>query len=528
MRKFFYWCVLWLVCSHAGGQTVAEFKQYSRMAKDGNADAMVALGYCYANGAGTEKDPAKAFEWMSRAAELGSAVGMYNLGFLYLNGVGVPKDEQKAFGWVQQAAAKGYVDAQAYLAIAYSNGNGVAQDHQKAFGWSLKAANQGSPQAAFVLGYCYHGGYGVSQNYDEAAKWYRKAMEKNIASAYSNMGILYAEGKGVPQDSRKAIELADKAIALEPENTTFYATKEQIVAYVQQLEAMKSGTGTANAVARHDGRSGTVIPARNSVPSRQESVDSGIPVGNVKAESTFAVIIANETYKREAHVPYALNDGRVFAKYCEQTLGLPAKNIHLLENATLNDMKYHLNWLKQVLEVYGSRSKAIIYYAGHGIPDEASKSAYLLPVDGYGSDPTTGYALSDLYAELGTLSAGAVTVFLDACFSGAQRDGTMLASARGVAIKVDAERPQGNLVVFSAAQGDETAYPYKEQNHGMFTYYLLKKWKETKGNVTLGELSGYVTDQVRKQSIVENGKLQTPSVASSPSLGNEWEKWTFR
>ena len=82
--------------------------------------------------------------------------------------------------------------------------------------------------------------------------------------------------------------------------------------------------------------------------------------------------------------------------------------------------------------------------------------------------------------------------------------------------------------MFSAAQGDETAYPYKEQNHGMFTYYLLKKWKETKGNVTLGELSGYVTDQVRKQSIVENGKLQTPSVASSPSLGNEWEKWTFR
>ena len=30
-----------------------------------------------------------------------------------------------------------------------------------------------------------------------------------------------------------------------------------------------------------------------------------------------------------------------------------------------------------------------VQYAGHGIPDEQNKSAYLLPIDGYGSDVTT-------------------------------------------------------------------------------------------------------------------------------------------
>jgi hypothetical protein len=35
--------------------------------------------------------------------------------------------------------------------------------------------------------------------------------------------------------------------------------------------------------------------------------------------------------------------------------------------------------------------------------------------------------------------------------------------------------PQGNMVVFSAAQGDETAYPNNDEKHGMFTYFLLKK-----------------------------------------------------
>ena len=111
---------------------------------------------------------------------------------------------------------------------------------------------------------------------------------------------------------------------------------------------------------------------------------------------------------------------------------------------------------------------------------------------------------------------------MDACFSGAQRSGDMLASARGVTIKAEQGVPTGNMVVFSAAQGDETAYPYREKGHGMFTYFLLKKLQETKGDVTLGELSNYIETNVKRQSIVVNGKSQTPTVTPSASLEN-WE-----
>ena len=64
---------------------------------------------------------------------------------------------------------------------------------------------------------------------------------------------------------------------------------------------------------------------------------------------------------------------------------------------------------------------------------------------------------------------------MDACFSGAQRGEGMLISARGIALKTKQEIPQGNLIVFSAASDDQTAFPYKEKGHGLFTYYLLKK-----------------------------------------------------
>lgn len=247
-------------------------------------------------------------------------------------------------------------------------------------------------------------------------------------------------------------------------------------------------------------------------------VDLNIPETAATATTTFAVIIANEKYTREAQVPFAIRDGEIFAQYCHKTLGIPEKNIRLVKNATLNDMKFQLNWLNQVLTAHDGKAKAIVYYAGHGIPGESNRSGYLLPADGYGSDTGTGYALKDFYTALGNAPAKSVIVFLDACFSGTKRESGMMTSARGIAIKVKSEVPRGNMVVFSAAQGDETAYQYAEKGHGMFTYFLLKKLQESCGEVTLGELGDYVTKEVEKASIVNNNKIQTPTVIPSPNI----------
>ena len=222
-----------------------------------------------------------------------------------------------------------------------------------------------------------------------------------------------------------------------------------------------------------------------------------------------------------------MNDGTIFAEYCRKTLGIPQNNIRLVADATLNNIKRELNWINQVMDVYHGEASVIFYYAGHGIPDESNGSAYLLPVDGIGSDITTGYSLDKLYADLSSKPAKSVVILLDACFSGAKRDGGMIVSARGVAIKAKQNAPKGNMVVLSAAQGDETAFPYKEKGHGMFTYYLLKKLQESKGNASIGEIADYVIENVRKQSVVTNGKMQTPMVIPS-SLTNDWRNWKLR
>lgn len=156
----------------------------------------------------------------------------------------------------------------------------------------------------------------------------------------------------------------------------------------------------------------------------------------------------------------------------------------------------------------------------------------LLPFD-CGDEDLNNFLFEDAKRYLEDLMA-VTYLFVDsaqqktvAYFSGATRDGAMLASAKGVAIKVKKGPPLGNTVVLTAAQGNETAGFYEEQGHGLFTYFLLKKLQETKGDITLEQLSNYITTEVKRRSAVQ-GKIQTPSITPSSSLANNWQSWKLK
>lgn len=252
------------------------------------------------------------------------------------------------------------------------------------------------------------------------------------------------------------------------------------------------------------------------------AIDQNIPSGGVANSNTFAVIIGNERYTQVAHVPFASNDARIFAEYCRKTLGLPARNVKVYENATYGTMIGAVSDIQKIARAFKGDINVIFYYAGHGIPDEATGDGYLLPIDADGMNMRVCYPLSQLYKDLASMQARSVTCFMDACFSGAQRGSGMVVAARGVTIKAKNDHPTGNTVVFTAATDKQTAYPYEEKGHGMFTYYLLKKLRDTKGDCTLGELGTYICDEVAKQAVVTNGKEQTPVVLTSVGVNENW------
>ena len=252
-------------------------------------------------------------------------------------------------------------------------------------------------------------------------------------------------------------------------------------------------------------------------------IDFDIPKSPEENTNTFAVIIGNENYQRVSKVDFALNDARVFAKYCNRTLGLPEQNIRVYNDATFGDIAAAMNDIDEICRAYHGNAKVIFYYAGHGVPDESNRNAYLLPVDANGSQLETCYALSKIYEQLGNLQARSVVTLIDACFSGSLRGEGMLASARGIKLKPRDVKIGGNMVVISAASGDQTALPYPEKSHGLFTYFLLSKLRDTGGDVTMGEMADYLSEEVAKQAIVVNKKPQTPDVKVSPVFGDDWK-----
>lgn len=482
------------------GQTlIAQSQDSNSMAE---TDYQVAVEY-YDN-----QNFSKALEWFKKAASLEHAQAQFNLGVMYENGDGVAKDYNQALEWYNKAADNGNNEAMFRIGAIYF----MTQDYTNALEWYHNAANEGNANAQCALGIMYNFGYGVDQDYVTALKWFNKSAAKDNADALWFLGNLYENGNGVNKDHAKAVKWYKKA-----------AKQGHKKAILLIANLQKKDTNPQKNVAQTTKPKQEVKQVVKREKAAIDMVDSDIPNVSRTSKNTFAIIIANEDYQEETKVDYAMNDGEVFTNYCYKTLGIPEKNVHFVANATLAKLIKELDWLQQVCKNYKGETSVIFYYAGHGLPDEVTGSANLLPTDGSSRLQRTCFSLAELYETLESLPAKKVTVLMDACFSGAKRNGGMLASARGLAIQAKASMPKGNLIVLSAAQGDETAYKFDEAKHGLFTYFLLKKLKDTKGNVTIGELSRYIQDNVVKYSIVENGKSQTPSIQISDNLREGWE-----
>ena len=267
----------------------------------------------------------------------------------------------------------------------------------------------------------------------------------------------------------------------------------------------------------------------------QPDVDINIPETKTKKPNTYALIIGNEDYTKyqptltsESNVKFAINDAQIFAQYCYYTLGIPKENIKISTNVISSQMKRDIEWLISRIKYIGEDVEIIFYYSGHGFPDENTKEKYLIPVDISGTQVTDGIKLSQLYKDLTQYKCKRVTVFLDACFSGSGREeGLLAAKSVKIAPKEDMIF-EGNLLVFSSSKGAQRSFFYKEKQHGLFSYYLLKKLQETSGNITYGELKNYLAKEVPLKSIDLYQEEQIPEVSFSLDIEGVWEGWTVR
>lgn len=215
-------------------------------------------------------------------------------------------------------------------------------------------------------------------------------------------------------------------------------------------------------------------------PLARSDIDDPPRAGSAGRPNAYAVIIGVRQYRRDLpEADFADSDARLVKRYLIETLGFEESNVATLinEEATKGDLeKYLESWLPNRVE---KGAEVVVYYSGHGSPNPASGEAFLVPYDG---DPTylakTGYPLARLYAEMGKLPAASVTLVMDACFSGAGGRSVLAKGAKPLVTEIRQDRLPGNLVVLSASAGDQVSHAYREKGHGLFTYFLLKAFKD--------------------------------------------------
>lgn len=540
------------------------FRWFTKAAEKGALPAKFYLAYCYMQGEGCELDPKKALELFREAAEGGLPAAQYNLGLCYYKGTGVEIDEDEAESWFEKAAEGGMGQAQYYYARCL-----LGDDDEEAVEWLKKAASQNVTAAQFELGKCYAKGIGTEQSIgfaiqhlgkavegghedaqiylgvclrrrnlnDDAAQafsLFQKAASRGNAEAQYLLGMCYLDGIGVAKNTKTAETWLEKssrgnfarareqlALMRKPPKPAVVAKKSENVSAKSGIVLPSSSMVVAAKPKISPVAAATVSVAAGTAGLSLGSVDTDIPHNPRTKRPIFVCAIANEDYAYEQDVPFAQNDGEIFVKYAEKTLGVDPKKIRFVKNATLAQIYESVRWLTVRAKHYPN-AELIFYYAGHGAPAAGDEeNVYLIPADSTAENANfAGVSLKRVYDEFGKCGAAHVTVFLDACFSGMGRDNRVLASARGVRVASEPLSPLGKTIVFAAASGSQTAHWLKEKRHGIFTYCLLEKLRETKGKISYRELGEYLRTRVPQLALDYTDNEQVPACLISSDIAD--------
>lgn len=275
-------------------------------------------------------------------------------------------------------------------------------------------------------------------------------------------------------------------------------------------------------------------PGEIVMASLGSDVDRDIPRTTATNNTLHVMIVANQNYRNEQLVSTALSDGRMVREYCVRTLGVPEKNVRLLEDRTSAEMQADVEDFGRTIR-YNPDDRFIFFYFGHGMRhhDPAVADAYLMPIDGNSLRlEQTGVSRNWMMQQFEQAKPNQLVVYMESCFSGATESGGKLKygeNSSGLLLEDDVKTSfVGNIILLTASSHSQTANAYPQQQHNVFTYEFLKALKTSQGNVKWGELFDDVKRNTTRTAWNVLEREQEPSIVVSTTLGDAWKKWTVK
>jgi Caspase domain len=265
---------------------------------------------------------------------------------------------------------------------------------------------------------------------------------------------------------------------------------------------------------------------------RIKKIDQVAPAKTVR-ENSVAVIFGIENYDNLPPAPYAENDAELAKNYFKNRLGVNQVVVYNSDKASglVFDDVFNPDYGELQKAIIKGKTDLFVFYSGHGLPDKKGENIYLFPSDGRVERMSVqGYSIDKFYTNLEKLGARSVTVFLDACFSGASRateniNTENLIAMKGVVIKPQYHQPwlnNKNFSVFTSSSGSQTSLGFEPSQSGLFTYYLCLGLQgdadaDNDRKVTNRELKDYLVKNVEATSKKILG-LQTPEFRGNEDM----------
>ena len=272
------------------------------------------------------------------------------------------------------------------------------------------------------------------------------------------------------------------------------------------------------------------IDLRGNIATREMTIvrlqaEQGTPEAAASAipGQRYAVIIGIGAYQDERlNLSYTVNDAQGLYDLLTDPLygAIPKENVQLLlsEEATTANIRKALNALRRKAT---PDDTVIIYYSGHGAPEE--DQTYWVTYDADIDDLlSTALSSNDIADMLDRISSKQLITFLDSCYSAATVKRTHQSRSLPTEIPWDKFTGEGRVII-SASNGKELSLELDEYKHGVFTYYLLeglkgKADKNEDGYVEVEEIWDFVKRQVQDKARAEGNK-QTPILQGELSAG---------
>jgi Caspase domain len=236
--------------------------------------------------------------------------------------------------------------------------------------------------------------------------------------------------------------------------------------------------------------------------------------------NAYALVIGIEKYRDvKASALGAASDAKLFAQIAKKTMGIPDENIRIAvgDRATKGDIEKHVDWLVANVPNGG---RIYLFFSGHGAPDGAEGTPFLLPYDG---DPAaldrTAIPLQQILDRLEQSKAENAIAMVDTCFSGAGGRSVLPEGARPL-VRVKKTKAPAKVALLSASSGEQISGPSANKKNGVFTHFLTigigqgKADADGDGQVTLEELATFVKPRVTREA-KKQGRDQTPELSAA-------------